>query len=60
MKGAISGDDESRLSFHVVSVDTATHMMTVRECLWNSEPANPSAPIKWGESTTTALDRLHR
>ena len=60
MKGAISADDESRLSFHVVSVSTATHMMTVRECLWNSEPANPSAPFKWGESTTTALDRSTR
>ena len=60
IKGAISADDERRLSFHVATIDTATLRMTVRECLWNSEPSRPSAPLKWGESITVGLDRLHR
>ena len=54
MKGAVSADDESRLSFHVASIDTATQVMTVRECLWNVTPAG-AQPCTWGESTTVAL-----
>jgi hypothetical protein len=57
MKGAVSADDESRLSFHVASIDTTTQMMTVRECLWNVNPAASSQPCTWGESVTVALAR---
>jgi hypothetical protein len=55
MKGAVSGDDETRLSFQVGSIDTATQMLTVRECLWNVNPASPA--LTWGESKTVPLAR---
>jgi len=55
MKGNISGTDETKLSFQLVSIDTKAKTMTVRECLWNSIPTNPSAPIVWGATTTVSL-----
>jgi len=55
MKGDVSAMDERKLSFQVVTIDTATRMMTVRECLWNADPANANAPLAWGGSTTVAL-----
>ena len=57
MKGAVSGDDETRLSFQVGSIDTATQTLTVRECLWNANPGNPT--LTWGESITVPLSRPH-
>ena len=42
--------DESRLSFHVATVDVATRQITVRECLWP-----PPDHLIWGESATKAL-----
>ena len=56
MKGDQSAMDERKLSFQVVTIDTARRLMTVRECLWNADPANPKAPLAWGSSTTIALD----
>ena len=55
MKGNISGTDETKLSFQLISIDTKAKTMTVRECLWNSVPATPSTPIVWGASTTITL-----
>jgi len=55
MKGNISGTDETKLSFQLISIDTKTKTMTVRECLWNSIPTNPSAPIVWGATITVSL-----
>jgi hypothetical protein len=55
MKGNISGTDETKLSFQLISIDTKAKMMTVRECLWNSVPTNPSGPIVWGATTTISL-----
>jgi hypothetical protein len=55
MKGNISGGDETKLSFQLVSVDTKTKTMTVRECLWNTAPTTPSAPVVWGTSMTIWL-----
>jgi hypothetical protein len=57
MKGAVSADDESRLSFHVASIDTATQSMTVRECLWNVNQVTRPQPCTWGETVTVALTR---
>jgi predicted MPP superfamily phosphohydrolase len=57
MKGAVSGSDETRLSFQVATIDTSTQMLTVRECLWNVSPADPAAPLSWGESRTISLRR---
>ena len=56
MKGAVSAADERRLSFQVVTIDSASRVMTVRECLWNADPAHPDAPLAWGSSTTVALE----
>ena len=55
MKGHFSGTDETKLSFQVATIDTAARTMTVRECLWDADPAHPSAPVAWGASTTVAL-----
>ena len=56
MKGAVSAADERRLSFQVVTIDSASRAMTVRECLWNADPAHPNGPLAWGGSTTVALE----
>lgn len=55
MKGLASGPDETKLSFHFCALDPKTGMLTVRECLWNPEPANPAAAIKWGNSVNIKL-----
>ena len=55
MKGAMSSKDETKLSFQIATIDTASRTMTVRECLWNVDPRHPSAPVAWGGSTTVAL-----
>ncbi len=57
MKGAVSADEETRLSFQVATIDTVSQSMTVRECLWNTHPADSSAPLAWGESATVTLAR---
>jgi hypothetical protein len=55
MKGEQSTLDERRLSFQLVMIDNGSKTMTVRECLWNPDPQDPSAPVAWGASTTVAL-----
>jgi len=55
MKGAFSSRDETRLSFQVVTIDPASRRMTVRECLWDVDPARPSMPVAWGSSATVTL-----
>lgn len=54
MKGRKSHNDEKQLSFQVISIDTRTKTMTVRECLWNTVPDDPSVLV-WGERKTMAL-----
>ena len=54
MKGAVSADDERRLSFQVVTIDPARRTMTVRECLWNAAGAETKT-VAWGDSVTVAL-----
>jgi hypothetical protein len=55
MKGAVSAKDEKALSFHVATISAVTHAMTVRDCLWNTEPRNAAAPIRWGAVSTVSL-----
>ncbi|PTS99518.1 hypothetical protein DBR11_12170 [Pedobacter sp. HMWF019] len=55
MKGLASGPDETKLSFHFCALDPKTMTLTVRECLWNPDAANPAAPVKWGNSVTIKL-----
>lgn len=56
MKGDISSKDEKSVSYQVISLDTITKVMTVRECLWNPD-AIENAPVKWGKSITFALSK---
>ena len=55
MKGNVSATDETKLSFHLVNIDTKTMKMTARECLWNTVPTAPSTPIVFGASKTVSL-----
>jgi hypothetical protein len=50
MKGSFSESDERRLSYHVVTIDTSTMTMTVRERLWNT--------ASWGDMATVSLRPL--
>jgi hypothetical protein len=58
MKGAISSGDETKLSFQVATIDLQLRQMTVRECLWNANPAQPGAPLAWGTVRTVSLAPL--
>jgi len=55
MKGEISAKDETKLSFLLISLNTASQTLTVRECLWNNQPAAPNTPIAFGQSSTISL-----
>jgi len=55
MKGKYSSKDETRLSFQLVTIDTGSRKMTVRECLWNADPAGGDTDLFWGESVTISL-----
>jgi hypothetical protein len=55
MKGDYSRAAETKLSFQEISIDTNTLTMTVRECLWNTDPVHPEKRIQWGESKTMKL-----
>jgi hypothetical protein len=56
MKGNISSIDETKLSFQLVSIDTITQVLTVRECLWNTDTVNINTPIVFGASKTIPLN----
>jgi hypothetical protein len=56
MKGKYSAQDETLLSFQLITLDTAARKMTVRECLWNPDPSHPDASPRWGESKTFSLE----
>jgi hypothetical protein len=55
MKGRYSSKDETKLSFQLVTIDTFSKKMTVRECLWNPDPVHPEKPVGWGTSKTVSL-----
>jgi hypothetical protein len=55
MKGEYSAKDETKLSFQLISIDPNARKMTVRECLWNTNPADPSAKVFFGNSKTISL-----
>lgn len=56
MKGESSAKDETRLSFQLISLNTANQTLTVRECLWNTKPNAPDTPIVFGQSSTIPLN----
>ena len=54
MKGKFSSKDETLLSFELITIDTGKKTMTVRECLWNTVPGDPSV-LQWGQTKTMDL-----
>ncbi len=55
IKGKYSADDETILSFQFITIDTQAKTLTVRECLWNTEPISKPNYIVWGSSKTIDL-----
>jgi hypothetical protein len=55
MKGTVSANDETKLTFDLVTIDLKYRLMSVRECLWNANPAKPDCAIAWGNTVTVAL-----
>jgi hypothetical protein len=55
MKGKYSAKDETKLSFQLISLDPAKQSITVRECLWDTNPSNPSTQVVFGDSKTVSL-----
>ena len=55
MKGKYSGKDETLLSFQLISLDPQTQALTVRECLWNTNPLNSKQKIVFGKMKTILL-----
>ncbi|MBS1501377.1 MAG: metallophosphoesterase [Bacteroidetes bacterium] len=55
MKGKYSSKDETQLSFQLISIDPKTQLMTVRECLWDTKPADLNQQIIFGKSATVSL-----
>ncbi|MCC8425055.1 metallophosphoesterase [Mucilaginibacter sp. UR6-11] len=55
MKGKYSATDETKLSFQLLTLDASTLQLTVRECLWNTNPESPAAPTIFGASETIDL-----
>jgi hypothetical protein len=55
MKGKYSSKDETLLSFQLISLDTKTQTLTVRECLWNTKPQDKNQQVVFGKSATVSL-----
>lgn len=55
MKGKYSGKDEKLLSFHLITIEPSTQQLTVRECLWNTEPLKKDQPVVFGQSITISI-----
>ncbi len=55
MKGKYSSKDETKLSFQLITIDPASKTLTVRQCLWNTDPSHPDKPPVWGDSRTIQL-----
>lgn len=57
MKGEYSSKDEKLVSFQLISFDPIKKQLTVRECLWNTQPSNTDSKIVFGKSKTISLKR---
>jgi len=53
MKGRASAKDETKLAYEIVTINTNTKKLTVREVLWN-QPSK-TAPFTWGQTATIPL-----
>ncbi|MDB5023205.1 MAG: hypothetical protein JWP78_960 [Mucilaginibacter sp.] len=55
MKGKYSAKDETLLSFQLLSLEPETQTLTVRECLWNTQPSDKTQKVVFGKSATVSL-----
>ena len=55
IKGKFSARDETLLSFQLISIDPASQSLTVRECLWNTQPLKKDRKVVFGKSSTVSL-----
>jgi hypothetical protein len=55
MKGKYSAKDETLLSFQLISLNTQSQTLTVRECLWNTKPTDTKQKVIFGKSATLSL-----
>ena len=53
MKGRESRNDETKLSFQLITIDAVQKKLTVKECLWNTK--KKKAPLVWGKQRTISL-----
>lgn len=59
MKGKFSSKDETLLSFQLITLDPESKILSVRECLWNTDPKNPDDKILFGKTATLDLRLQH-
>jgi hypothetical protein len=55
IKGKYSAKDETLLSFQLISIDPKSQSLTVRECLWNTQPFKKDQEVVFGKSETISL-----
>ncbi|MBK0378507.1 metallophosphoesterase family protein [Mucilaginibacter segetis] len=55
MKGKYSADDETKLSFQLISLDPVKKQLTVRECFWNTQPKQSKQKIVFGRCKSVNL-----
>lgn len=55
IKGKYSAKDETLLSFQLISIDPVLQKLTVRECLWNTQPLQKDQQVVFGKSVTVSL-----
>jgi hypothetical protein len=55
MKGRNSAEEEKKLSFEFVVIDTQTGQMTVRECFWNKKKNDSKKSLEWGDGISVSL-----
>jgi hypothetical protein len=55
MKGRFSAKAETKLAFELVSINTKTSKLSVREILWNAAANSNPTTFQWGEQTTIPL-----
>jgi hypothetical protein len=55
MKGKYSSKDETLLSFQLITLDPENQSLTVRECLWDTEPLKTTGKIIFGKTKTVSL-----
>ncbi|MFI5140227.1 MAG: hypothetical protein ACHQIM_20575 [Sphingobacteriales bacterium] len=55
MKGKYSSKDETLLSFQLITLDPESQSLSVRECLWDTEPLKATEKIVFGKTRTVSL-----